>query len=295
MTTLPTESVRVCGRAFTPVELELIVRLVADHPHASRSDLARLVCEHFDWRAENGRLKEGSCRTALVRMHRAGWIPLPEPKRRNNNQSRIKVVHTARSDPRPLMSLPLKAVEPLDLVEARRGETFAFWREMIDRHHYLGYRRAPGAQMRYLVRSSQGFIAAVGFGPAAWRLKPRDQWIGWTPEQRERNLQYVVGQNRFLIFPWLQTKGLATRILSLCSRRMPTDWEARYGRRPLLMETFVEIERFRGTVYRAGHWLSLGLTQGRGRMDRHFERSEPVKEIFVYPLNRRFRSRLCLP
>lgn len=295
MTALPTEPVRVCGRAFTPADLEAIVCLVLERPRASRSDLARLVCERFDWRAENGQLKEGSCRTALVRMNRAGWIPLPEPKRRNNNQAPMKVLHTARSDPKPVMRLPLTALGPLELVEARRGETLALWREMIDRHHYLGYRRAPGAQMRYLVRSSHGFIAAVGFGPAVWRLKPRDQWIGWTPEQRERNLQFVVGQNRFLIFPWIQTKELATRILSICGRRLPDDWEARYGRRPVLMETFVEIERFRGTVYRAGNWVSLGLTQGRGRMDRYGERNEPVKEIFVYPLSRRFRSQLCLP
>lgn len=292
---IPAEPVRVCGRVFTPEDLKLIVNLVESNPQALRSELARMVCEHFDWRAENGRLKEGSCRTALVRMHRAGWIPLPKPSNVTDNRSPWHITHTQRSDPKPLLELTLGELGPLRLIEARRGEAHILWREMIDRHHYLGYRRAPGAQMRYLVQSAHGFVAAIGFGPAAWALQPRDTWIGWTSDQRQKNLQYIVGQNRFLIFPWIRVQGLATRVLSLTHRRMPGDWHDRYGRRPLLLETFVEVERFRGTIYRAGNWISLGLTQGRGRMDRYKKRSEPVKEIFVYPLDRHFRTHLCAP
>ena len=292
MSPFPAEPVRVCGRLFTPSDLKAIAGWVADHPRASRTELAHLVCERFNWRNEHGSLKEGSCRTALVRMHRAGWIPLPAPRRRNTNSSPPKVEHTPRSDPRPPLHLPLRELEPLALVEARRGEAFMLWREMIDRYHYLGYRRAPGAQMRYLVDSPHGPLAAVGFGPAAWHLQPRDQWIGWDRDIREKNLQHVVGQNRFLIFPWVRSKGLASRILSLSSRRLSTDWQARYGRRPLLLETFVEIDRFRGTVYRAANWISLGHTQGRGRMDRYKACKEPIKEIYVYPLHRQCRERL---
>lgn len=293
MSELPSEPVRVCGRTFTVAEMEAIVGLMVEHPKACRSHLARYACELFDWRNDNGQLKEGSCRLALVRMERAGWITLPPPRGRNNNSAPLKVVHTDRSEPKPPLVVSLPELEPLQIIEARSGEKQVFWREMIDRYHYLGYRRAPGAQMRYLVNSSQGYIAAVGFGPAAWHLQPRDVWVGWDRAQREKNLQYVVGQNRVLIFPWVQCKGLASRILSLCARRLPVDWDARYGRRPLLLETFVEIERFRGTIYRASNWTSLGYTQGRGRMDRYEERKEPVKEIFVYPLHKKFRERLC--
>ena len=119
----------------------------------------------------------------------------------------------------------------------------------------------------------------------AWKMQPRDAWIGWSDEQRRCNLQLIVNNGRFLILPWVRVKGLASKILALSARQMPRDWETRYGHRPLLLETLVDAARFRGTCYRAANWISVGQTAGRGRMDReHQKHGAAIKDILLYPL-----------
>ena len=118
--------------------------------------------------------------------------------------------------------------------------------------------------------------------------------FGWSDEQREHNLQSIINNGRFLILPWVQVKGLASKILALSARRMPRDWEIHYGRCPLLLETLVDAKRFRGTCYRAANWIHVGQTSGRGRMDReHTAHGRAIKDIYVYPLAREARQRLC--
>ena len=125
-------------------------------------------------------------------------------------------------------------------------------------------------------------------------MAPRDGWIGWSAERRKSNLQYIVSNSRFLVLPWVRVKGLASKILSLAARRLPEDWQQIYGYRPLLLETLVERSRFRGTAYRAGNWIHLGCTQGRGRMDRdHAAHGHCIKDIYVFPLCRHAREKLC--
>jgi len=164
------------------------------------------------------------------------------------------------------------------------------WNELIDRYHYLGYHPLPGAQLRYLAFSGSQVLAALGFGAAAWKVAPRDEFIGWSSEQRVDNLALIVNNARFLILPWVESKNLASRLLSMVARQLPPHWETRYGYRPVLLETFVE-QRFRGTCYRAANWIHVGKTQGRGKLDRHHRFEIPVKEVFLYPLRRDFRER----
>ena len=160
------------------------------------------------------------------------------------------------------------------------------WNAYIERHHYLGHQLMPGAQLRYFVRAAGHIVAALGFGASAWKVKPRDQVIGWTSEQRQRNLHLVVNNARFLILPWIRYKNLASRILALVSRRLPDDWHARYAYRPVLLETFVEKPRFTGTCYKAANWQNLGDTQGRGKLDVLHRNAQPIKSIWIYPLAR---------
>ena len=137
-------------------------------------------------------------------------------------------------------------------------------------------------------------LACLLWSSPAWKMAPRDQWIGWNPEQRAHNLQRVVNNSRFLILPWVRVQGLASKILALSARQMPHDWQTRYGYRPLLLETLVDTTRFRGTCYRAANWLHVGQTSGRGRMDREHQRhGQAIKDIYVYPLVRDARQRLC--
>ena len=169
------------------------------------------------------------------------------------------------------------------------------WREYVDRYHYLGDTPLPGTQMRYLVTSQRRVLAVVGFGASAWKAAPRDRFIGWSVAQREARLQLVVNNARFLILPWVQVRNLASTVLARISRRLPDDWQTRYGYRPLLLETFVQSDRFAGTSYRAANWTHVGQTQGRGKLDVHKTYALPRKDIWLYPLRRDFRRRLCSP
>jgi hypothetical protein len=142
-------------------------------------------------------------------------------------------------------------------------------------------------------KSSGDLLAALGFAAAAWKVAPRDSFIGWSAQQRSSNLHLIVNNARFLILPWVTSKNLASRILSCAVRQLPYDWQTRYHYQPVLLETFVQKDRFCGTCYRAANWTLLGQTQCRGKLDRYNKHPLPVKNIFVYPLNNSFRKILC--
>jgi len=189
----------------------------------------------------------------------------------------------------------LSALLPLQIgVVGPKQPDYHLFEQYLARHHYLSYGGPVGENVGYLIRSCAGVdLACLLFGAAAWTCAPRDRWIGWTGEQRAQGLSYIANNSRFLILPCVQVKGLASKILALSARRMPRDWEIRYGRRPLLLETLVDAKRFRGTCYRAANWIHAGQTTGRGRMDReHTAHGQAVKDIYVYPLARDARQRL---
>jgi hypothetical protein len=187
--------------------------------------------------------------------------------------------------------------EPLafELVDNRKQSQL--WTELIDRHHYLRYRVPVGANLRYLVRSGReggAVLACLLWSSPAWKMAARDQWIGWNAEQRVRNLQLIVNQSRVQMLPGVQVNGLASKILAKSARQLPGDWEGWYGYQPLLLETLVDPQRFRGTCYRAANWIRVGQTSGRGRMDwEHKAHGQVVKDIYLYPLGRNTRLQLC--
>ena len=166
------------------------------------------------------------------------------------------------------------------------------WNAYIAHYRYLGHKPLPGAQLRYVVRAEGTIIALLGFGAAAWKTHPRDASIGWSAARRQRNLYLIVNNARFLILPWIRHKNLASRILAIVSRRLADDWQARYGYRPVLLETFVEKPRFAGTCYRAANWQYLGDTQGRGKLDIFHRHDQPIKSLWIYQLTRDFRKQL---
>jgi hypothetical protein len=167
------------------------------------------------------------------------------------------------------------------------------WNEYIARYHYLGYNPLPGAQMRYFAVSNGQILALMGFGASAWNVAPREEFIGWNDEQRRKNLHLVVNNARFLILPWVGSKNLASKLLGMAVRRLPDDWNQRYGYRPVLLETFVETQRFRGTCYKAANWIFVGQTKGRGKCDVKKIACLPIKDIWLYPLSKSFKNVLC--
>jgi len=228
-----------------------------------------------------------SCRVAFLRMQNDGHIRLPAPR---SIPGKPVTKRTLFAEPQPEIRQKAGAYE-LHVEIVGKGDS-ALWNEYIDRYHYLGYTPLPGAQLRYFVKADDQVLALLGFGAAAWKTGPRDEYIGWDAETRKKNLHLIVNNCRFLVLPWIQSKNLASRILSLASKRIVSDWQERYNYAPVLLETFVEKERFQGTCYKATNWIYVGDTKGRGKLDVHNEYKLPVKAVWVYPLRKDFRRRL---
>lgn len=282
---------RYCGRSFSGDEISWIRDLIAREPQANRVRLSQLLCEGLTWLRPDGRLKEMSCRVAMLRMQRDGLISLPPPLNRNGN-GRTRPALTTASDPREPITLAAGSLGKLAFQRVDKPEDSKLWNELIERYHYIGYKPLSGDQIRYLVFGGSNLLAALGFGSAAWKIAPRDSFIGWSADERRKNLHLVVNNARFLIFPWVTSRNLASRILAGVTQKLPQDWQSRYGYRPVLLETFIDRDRFRGTCYRAANWTSVGQTQGRGKLDRKHEHALPLKDILLYPLHKRFRQKL---
>jgi hypothetical protein len=280
-----------CGVAFGSQELALVRQLIEEAQPRNRAEVARRVCAALEWTDALGRPKLMSCRVALLRLHRAGRIELPAPTHSNGNGKPL-----ARKVAMPEQTPRVGSVEQLGDIElewVKGRQRSALWNRLIERYHYLGYTPLPGAQLRYLVHGGGAVLGAIGFGAAAWKVAPRDAWIGWDGAARERGLGRVLNNARFLIVPWVEVRNLASKVLALAARQVRADFPRAYGVQPVLLETFVEVGRFAGTCYRAANWVEVGRTQGRGKCDRHKRALLPVKAVYLYPLCRDLSQVLC--
>lgn len=295
---MPTTRWEFSGRAFSTAEVNLIREIARDFSTLSLTELSKTVCEILDWKRPTGKLKYEECRGFLEHLRDQGVINLPGLRATCPAGPR-QIAATTDSDAQAPIAGSAGEFEPLVLrpVRAEDRKLNSLFKEYIDRYHYLHYRIPFGANLRYLVQSGRlpgRYLACLQFSSPAWKMAPRDAWIGWNDQQRKKNLQFIVNQSRFLVLPWVQVKGLASMILGLAARRLPEDWQALYSYRPLLLETLVDRSRYRGTCYKAANWIYLGVTQGRGRMDRdNVARGQAVKDIYVYPLCRHVQEKLC--
>jgi Domain of unknown function (DUF4338) len=289
------ESLTFCGRTFVPSELGLMRQIASEYSTLGVTEIARTVCELLEWTRPNGRLKNHECRQLLEQLQAEGFLQLPAVRKLGGRGPRCALGSASCVESTPV-TCTAGECEPLELVLVEgRGESRR-WREQMERHHYLGCRVPFGAHLRYWVRNREQELACLLWTSPAWRMQARDEWIGWSDGQRRSQLQCIVNNGRFLILPWVKVKGLGSKILALSARGVPGDWERQYGCRPLLLETLVDASRFRGTCYRAANWIYIGQTTGRGRMDReHKAHGQAVKDIYVYPLVRDARQRLCGP
>ena len=280
------------GRCFAPDEVALMRQAATDYGGLGITEISRTICEWLDWKRPNGRLKNHECRLLLERLHNQGLLTLPVLRRSGRRGPRT-VTPDTRSDCQTPIQCRLADLEPLRLALIDDSDS-TLWRQLIQRYHYLGCRVPVGAHLRYFVYSAQGqILACLLWTSPAWKMAARDRWIGWNPDQRARNLQFIVNNSRFLILPWVHVKGLASSILARSARQLPHHWCHHYGYSPLLLETLVDVSRFNGTCYRAANWIALGQTTGRGRMDRHHKSLGTQKQIFVLPLHRHVQHRLC--
>ena len=293
-----TSSETFCGRTFNSEELSEINEIICSCQGLSRTELANTVCELFNWKRPTGRLKTVECRQFLEYLESKGVIDLPGRKKGRPKGVKTKVRRTEKGGAQEIISGKVKELTPLALNGVKSKEQRDLWYEYVDRYHYLGYQLPFGAQLRYFIESGKDAKRTLGclqFSSPAWKMAPRDIWIGWNDVQRERNLQKIINNSRFLIFPWVKVKNLASSVLALASRVVQDDWESIYGYRPVLLETLVDKRRFKGTCYKAANWTHVGTTTGRGRMDRETRRQGmSPKEIYMYPLTARFRQELVV-
>jgi len=287
------ESLTFCGRTFSAREVQLMRQTVADFAALGVTEISRTVCELLGWKRANGKLKNHECRQLLERLQAEGVLTLPVLRNLGGRGPRQIDLRQQRFEPEPL-ACAARECEPLELALVEGPTESRCWREQVERYHYLGCRVPFGAHLRYWVRNRHGELACLLWTSPAWKMHCRDVWIGWSDERRRHNLPWIVNNGRFLILPWVRVPGLASKILALSARKMPEDWQARYGHRPLLLETLVDAQRFRGTCYRAANWIHVGQTTGRGRMDQqHKTHGQAIKDIDVYPLICDARQRLC--
>ena len=294
MVTAKPDEYRYCGRTFSAEDLKRIRGLIESNPGMHRAQLSHAVCDDLGWLRPDGRHKDMSCRVAMLRMHREGIITLPPPRHDDRNKRR-RLRITNASDPHLPLTVSAGKLGDLDFKMVSSRQDSSLWNELIGRYHYLGYKTLPGAQMRFLVFGGSHLLAVLGFGASAWKVASRDRWIGWTAEERTRNLHLIINNARFLILPWITSHNLASRILGRVARVLPALWEKRYSYAPVLLETFVEQARFRWTCYLAAIWIHVGQTQGRGKLDRKHEHALPVKDVFLLPLQSDFRLQLRNP
>ncbi len=272
------------GRSWSFQEIETIKEVIKTSRY--RIDISRKVCEIINWRQANGRLKDAACREVLRKMDSKGLINLPPPHPSSYIPDNRGIRPKEKWDGFFKLNTELieGALGEVTLKIANNGTSRPLWEYLIDKYHYLGYRRPVGASVKYLVYSDERLAGCIGFASAVLKLNLRDKWIGWTVEQKERNLHLVINNVRFLILPWVRIKNLASKILSTAARQVQKDWECLYEYKPVLLETFVDIGKFIGTCYQASNWTCLGRTKGKGRCGMNYFIHNQPKDVYVYPL-----------
>ena len=283
------------GREVTEAEVVFIRDLIAAHPTLSRRRLSQELCRAWNWVQPNGHLRDMVCRGLMLALHRTGHIALPDRRQAARNPLVERSQPAAAEIARDPIHTSLSALGPLRLEQVRRTPAESLFNSLIEQHHYLGYTQPVGEHLKYLVFAEERLLACLAWSSAPRHLGPRDRFIGWSAEERRRNIHLIATNLRFLVLPWVKVPHLASHILGRMARQLSADWERVYGHPLYFLETFVDSDRFRGTCYRAANWIVLGRTTGRGKNDQTHRPNRSLKEVLGYPLQRHFRHLLSQP
>jgi len=231
----------------------------------------------------------------MLALHRSGQISLPARQKTPPNPLAKRSKPAAIEFDRRPVETSLATLGPLRFEQVRRTAAEGLFNSLIEEHHYLGYTQPVGEHLKYLVFAEEQLMACLAWSSAPRHLGPRDRFIGWSAEERRRNIHLIATNLRFLVLPWVKVPHLASHILGRMARQLSADWERVYGHPLYFLETFVDSDRFRGTCYRAANWIVLGRTTGRGKDDQTHRPNRSLKEVLGYPLQRHFRHFLSQP
>lgn len=274
---------RVQGRTVTENDIQTIQSIIASHPQWHRTRISQEVCHIWEWKNEVGRSKDIAARALLRTLDNKGLVDLPAPVRSANNAYRYRS-RLEKPEYEPI-DKQLSAIQPIQIRMVTTQQQAAQFRSLLSYYHYLGYRGPVGENLQYLVYDCQDhLLGCVLFGAPAWRVACRDRFIGWDEDERQAGLVHIANNMRFLILPEVRVPHLASHLLAKISRRISGDWQEKYGHPIMLLETYVENHRFRGTCYKAANWVQVGETTGRTRNDRTGKPNVPIKSVWLYPL-----------
>lgn len=278
------------GRTFSSEDIELIKWTRKRYPKLSRIELARTICEFLEWNTPAGLPKRLQCVEFLEKLESEGIIELPTKRQKKAAKKNSTICSSKDIDLPTALVGAVKDFEPITLEIARQGADLKRWKSYVDNYHMLGEKSVFGSRLQYIIKSGDIELGCMQFSASAWALKDRDNWIGWSIADKTARLNLIVNNSRYLIFPWVNIKNLASKALSLAVKQIQEDWLREYCYSPVLLETFVDLEHFKGTCYKAANWKYLGETKGRGRMDKNKEYALSKKAIFMYPLQRNFKE-----
>ena len=289
------EAITCQGRLIQQSDLCWLRNVVQGHPDWSRHKITKHICSQWEWHNHSGQLKTFAARSMIDKLEQQGFLDLPPIRISYRRKPRPPFPKGFTAPDLKPIEKPLKSLTPLSIhIPAPNSYEDNCVGNYLNRHHYLGFNRTVGENIKYLVRDrSVQDIACLLFGSAAWKTAPRDSFIGWNRKTREENINFITNNTRFLILPQVRVHHLASHILGCIMRRIQQDWINKYAHPVHMVETFVERDLFKGTCYKAANWRCVGQTKGRSRQDRHTKLSVPVKDILLYPLTKNFQQALC--
>lgn len=277
-------------RKITSKELNFIQSVVYENWDKSRTEISKILCVKWNWVQFNGQLKDMACREVLLTLHRKGLLDYPPPRQASTNCIKkdtpiIKITQTP-------ICCNLSELDPIRIEMVRHTDKEPLYNSLVDRFHYLGYSQIVGNHLKYMAFASDTPLACIGWGSAAWAVNSREQFIGWPKSVKDQRLHFIANNTRFLVFPWVTVKCLASKVMALNIKRISSDWINVYQYPLYLLETFVEQDRFKGTCYKASNWIRVGQTQGISKKGHKHLHHGKVKDIYLYPLHKKFKTLL---
>lgn len=277
-------------RTITADDLKFIQSVVHGNWEKSRTQISKILCTKWDWRQQNGQLKDMACREILLTLHRKGLLDYPPPRQASTNgQARKPFKVTINKTP---IRCHIAKLDPVRIEIVRHTDKEQLYNALVDQFHYLGYSQIVGCHLKYMAFAGDIPVACIGWGSAAWAVQSREAFVGWTKAVKNKQLHFIANNTRFLILPWVTVKCLASKVMALNIRRISDDWLKVYNYPLYMLETFVEQDRFKGTCYKASNWIRVGETKGTSKKGHKHLKHGKIKDVYLYPLDKNFKRLL---